>query len=157
MRQKGLVINIGLNIKKKDMELQGKKVMILVEELYNEFEFWYPYYHLKEAGAETVVVGSTGDLHYKSKIGLPCQADASADKVSAKDFNSVVIPGGYAPDHIRRHPEMVNLVRDFFEGGKVVAAICHAGWMLISANILSGRKVTPFFTIKEDLINAGAQ
>ena len=82
--------------------------------------------------------------------------DVSADLVSAADFDGIVIPGGYAPDIMRRYPKMVQLVRDFHEAGKVVAAICHAGWMLASAEILENRKVTSFFAIKDDLIHAGA-
>ena len=138
------------------MELEGKKVIILVEQLYNEHEFWYPYYRLKEAGAEVVVVGSGSAGEYTSKSGLPCTVDTSADQVSAADFDGIVIPGGYAPDHMRRHPSMVKLVKELFEAGKVVAAICHAGWMLASADILKGRTITSFFAIKDDLIHAGA-
>ncbi|MFH1349838.1 MAG: type 1 glutamine amidotransferase domain-containing protein [Pseudomonadota bacterium] len=137
------------------MELKGKKVMVLVEEMYNEFEFWYPYYRLKEAGAEVVVVGSGSASEYKAKSGLPCKADTSADRISSSDFDGVIIPGGYAPDHMRRHPAMVDLVREVFESGKLVAAICHAGWMLASAEIVKGRTLTSFFAIKDDLIHAG--
>lgn len=139
------------------MELKGKRVMILAEEMYNEFELWYPYYRLKEAGAEVVIVGSGSNDLYRSKMGLPCEVDTSADHVSTKDFDGVIIPGGYAPDHMRRHPSMVKIVRELFEAGKVVAAICHAGWMLASAEILKGRKATCFFAIKDDLIHAGAE
>ena len=138
------------------MELKGKRVIILVEEMYNEFEFWYPYYRLKEAGAEVVVVGSGSADEYAAKSGLPCRADTSADQTSATDFDGIIIPGGYAPDHMRRHPAMVRLVKDLFEAGKVVAAICHAGWMLASAGIVKGRTLTSFFAIKDDLIHAGA-
>jgi protease I len=138
------------------MELKGKKVIILVEQLYNEHEFWYPYYRLKEAGADVVVVGSGSAGEYISKSGLPCTVDTSAEKVSVADFDGIVIPGGYAPDHMRRYPAMVKLVRELFDAGKVVAAICHAGWMLASADILKGRTVTSFFSIKDDLIHAGA-
>jgi protease I len=137
------------------MSLEGKKVIILVEEMYNEFEFWYPYYRLKEAGADVVVVGSGSALEYKSKVGLPCKVDISVDKVSATDFHGIIIPGGYAPDHMRRHPAMVDLVTELSESGKVVAAICHAGWMLTSADIVKGRTVTSFFAIKDDLVHAG--
>jgi protease I len=140
----------------KGMELKDKKVIILVEQMYNEFEFWYPYYRLKEAGAEVVVVGSGTAQEYTAKSGLPCKAETSADQVSASDFDGIVIPGGYAPDHMRRHPAMVNLVKDLFEAGKVVAAICHAGWMLASADIVKGRTVTSFFAIKDDMVHAGA-
>jgi len=138
------------------MEKQGKRVIILVEEMYNEFEFWYPFYRLREAGVEVVVVGSGSADIYKSKSGLPCKVDTSADQVSSADFDGVIIPGGYAPDHMRRYPPMVKLVKDLFDEGKVVAAICHAGWMLASAEIVAGRTVTGFFAIKDDLIHAGA-
>jgi protease I len=138
------------------MELKGKRVIILVEQMYNEFEFWYPYYRLKEAGVEVVVVGSGSAEEYTAKSGLPCRVDTSAEQVSAADFDGIIIPGGYAPDHMRRHPSMVNLVKDLFQAGKVVAAICHAGWMLASSEIVKGRTVTSFFSIKDDLVHAGA-
>jgi protease I len=139
------------------MELKGKRVIILVERLYNEFEFWYPYYRLKEAGAEVVVVGSGSAQEYNSKSGLPCKVDTSADKVSAADFDGVIIPGGYAPDYMRRYPAMVELVKDIYKSGKVVAAICHAGWMLASAEIVKGHSVTSVYAIRDDLIHAGAE
>ncbi|NNG07016.1 MAG: type 1 glutamine amidotransferase, partial [Desulfobacteraceae bacterium] len=88
--------------------------------------------------------------------GLPCRVDTSADQISAVDFDGIVIPGGYAPDHMRRYPAMVKLVKDFFDGGKVVAAICHAGWMLASADIVKGCTLTSFFAIKDDMVHAGA-
>jgi protease I len=138
------------------MELKGKKVIILVEQMYNDLEFWYPYYRLKEAGAQVVVVGSGSSEEYTGKSGLPCKADTSAGQISGAAFDGVIIPGGYAPDHMRRHPSMVKLVKDFFEAGKVVAAICHAGWMLASAEIVNGRTVTSFFSIKDDLVHTGA-
>jgi protease I len=137
------------------MQLKGKKVLILVETLYNEFEFWYPYYRLKEAGAQVTVVGSGSAETYQSKAGLPVAVDTTADNVTVADFDGVVIPGGYAPDHMRRYPAMVGLVKGFAEAGKLVAAICHAGWMLVSADIIRGRTVTSYFSIKDDLINAG--
>ena len=137
------------------MELKGKKILILVETLYNEFEFWYPFYRLKEAGAEVTVVGSGSADTYKSKAGLPVAVDTTADAVTVGDYDGVIIPGGYAPDHMRRYPAMVNLVKGFAEAGKLVAAICHAGWMLVSADIVRGRNVTSYFSIKDDLVNAG--
>jgi protease I len=139
------------------MELQGKKVIILAEEMYNEFELWYPYYRLLEAGAEVALVGSGSAQVYRSKLGLPVSVHASADQVDPKRFNGLIIPGGYAPDHMRRYPGMVRLVKEIFEAGKVVAAICHAGWMLASAEVVRGKKVTSFFAIKDDLIHAGAE
>ena len=137
------------------MELNGKKILILVETFYNEFEFWYPYYRLKEAGAQVTVVGSGSAEVYKSKAGLPAKVDTTADKVAVADYDGVIIPGGYAPDHMRRYPAMVDLVKGFAEAGKLVAAICHAGWMLVSADIIRGRTVTSYFSIKDDLVNAG--
>jgi protease I len=139
------------------METQGKKVIILVEEMYNDLEFWYPYYRLKEDGVQVVVVGSARVDQYMGKSGIPCKPVAIPDEVSAADFDGIVIPGGYAPDHMRRHPSMVKLVKDLFDAGKVVAAICHAGWMLASAEIVKGRTVTSFFAIRDDLVHAGAK
>jgi protease I len=138
------------------MELQGRTIAIPVEDMYNEFEFWYPYYRLREAGANVTVVGSGRTDTFKSKIGLPAKADLAADQVSAADFQGIVIPGGYAPDLMRRFPAMVKLVKDINDQGKVVAAICHAGWMLASADIVRGKTLTSFFAIKDDLIHAGA-
>ncbi len=137
------------------MELQGKKIVILVETLYNEFEFWYPFYRLKEAGAQVIVVGSGSSDTYASKAGLSVTVDTTADQVAVETYDGVIIPGGYAPDHMRRYPAMVNLVKEFFQTGKLVAAICHAGWMLVSADVLQGKKVTSYFSIRDDMVNAG--
>lgn len=139
------------------MSLKDKKVIILIEEMFNVFEFWYPYYRLKEEGVEVTVVGSGSAEVYTGKPGTQAKADVSADQVSAEEFDGIIIPGGYAPDMMRRYPAMINLVKDIFNANKPVAAICHAGWMLVSAGILSGKKATSFFAIKDDLINAGAQ
>ena len=138
------------------MSLTGKRVAILAENMYQEMELWVPYYRLKEEGAEVKVVGAGGAKTYTSKHGYPVSVDAQAENVTALEFDAVVIPGGYAPDMMRRHDAMVRLVREAFQQGKVVAAICHAGWMLASAGILKGRKATSFFAIKDDVANAGA-
>lgn len=139
------------------MKLAGKRIAILAENLYQEMELWVPYYRFKEEGAEVKVVGAAGATAYASKHGYPVSVDAQADQVTAAEFDAVVVPGGYAPDLMRRHPAMVKLVREAAQEGKVVAAICHAGWMLVSAGILRGRKATSFFSIKDDLVAAGAQ
>jgi protease I len=139
------------------MELKGKKIAIPVESLFNTFEFWYPYYRLKEAGADVTVVGSGSADTYTGKPGTEVKVDVGVEQVSSDDFDGMVIPGGYAPDIMRRYPKMVQLVKDLFDGGKVVAAICHAGWMLASAKILQGKTVTSFFAIKDDLVHAGAE
>ena len=138
------------------MELQDKKIAIPVESLFNTFEFWYPYYRLKEAGADVVVVGTGSSETYTGKPGTEVKVDTSIDQVSATDFDGVLIPGGYAPDIMRRYPQMVQFVKDLYASDKLVAAICHAGWMLASAKILNGKTVTSFFAIKDDLVHAGA-
>lgn len=138
------------------MRLKGKKLIILVENLYQELEFWVPYYRLKEEGAEVTVVGSGSARSYTGKYGYPVEVDREAKEIDVSQYDGVIIPGGYAPDLMRRYPEMVRIVREAYEKGKVVAAICHAGWMLASAGILKGRRVTGFFAIKDDLIHAGA-
>ena len=137
------------------MDLKGKRVAILAEDLYQDLELWYPALRLREAGAEVTIVG-TGKGVYASKHGYPVKADKSADKVAAGDFDAVIIPGGYAPDRMRRNEPMVRFVREMDKAGKVVAAICHAGWVLASANVLRGRKATCFAAIRDDVVNAGA-
>jgi protease I len=139
------------------MKFTGKRVALLVENLYQDQEVWYPFYRLKEEGAEVVVVGTGSAKMYTSKFGYPIDVDRSAAEVSAADFDAVIIPGGYAPDLMRRYPDMVKLVREAVLADKVVASICHGGWMLASAKILQGRTVTSFFAIKDDLEHAGAK
>jgi protease I len=138
------------------MKLKGKKALILVEDLYQEMELWYPLYRLKEEGAEVFTVAPEKGRIYKSKLGYPVTSDVSADEVRVADFDAVIVPGGYAPDLMRRHPAMVRIVSDALEAGKVLAAICHGGWMLASAGVLRGRTVTGFFSIRDDLVHAGA-
>ncbi len=137
------------------MSLQGKRVVILVEEEYEDPELWYPYYRLLEAGADVTLVGPKADT-YGSKHGYPARAERAASEVSADDFDAIVIPGGYAPDRMRRYESLLKLVRGIHEKGGVVAFICHAGWVPISAGILKGRRVTGVGAIKDDLVNAGA-
>ena len=139
------------------MELSGKRFVILVDTQFNDHEFWYPYFRLKEAGAAVTVVASAAGKTYEGKYGTPAKADKTPAEISVADYAGIIIPGGYAPDHMRRDQNMVSLVRAFDQQGKVVAAICHAGWMLVSAGILKGRTVTSFFAIKDDLVNAGAK
>jgi protease I len=138
------------------MGLRGKRVAILAENLYQEMELWVPYYRLKEEGAEVKIVG-TGAKSYTSKTGYPVSADLSADEAKPGDFDAIIIPGGYAPDLMRRSAAMVRLVKGAFEQGKVVAAICHAAWVLCSAGVLKGKTATCFHSIKDDVVNAGAR
>lgn len=133
-----------------------KKVAVLVEDQYQVLEVWYPYLRLREEGMDTIFVG-TGKKEYKSKEGYPAVEELNIKGAKAEDFDAVVIPGGYAPDILRRNSQINNFVSEMFKKGKVVAAICHAGWVLVSAGVLKGRKVTGFSAIKDDLINAGAE
>ncbi len=133
----------------------AKKIAILAENLYEDPELWYPYYRLKEAGYEVKVIGPEKKTYY-SKYQYPVEADLSIEEAKAEDFAGVVIPGGYAPDHLRRYPKILSFVRKIFEKDGLVAAICHAGWVLVSAGILNDKDATCFFAIKDDLINAGA-
>jgi deglycase len=138
------------------MELTRKRIAILVDTAYQEMEVWYPYYRFQEAGAESVFVGAEAGKTYHSKVGYPATAHLSYDAVNAGDFDAVVIPGGYAPDYIRRHAKALQFVRDMDAQGKLVASICHGPWVLCSAGILKGRRATCFFAIKDDVIHAGA-
>jgi PfpI family intracellular protease len=147
---------LGYSLSETGAELRGKRVAILAENLYQELELWYPLLRMREAGAKVQVVGTGSADTYASKHGYEVTVDVEAGQVSAAEFDAVIIPGGYAPDLMRRYPDMVKLVREAFEGGKVVAAICHAGWMLVSADVLKGKRATCLFAIKDDLVNAGA-
>ena len=130
---------------------------ILAEENYEDPELWYPYYRMREAGAEVQVVGNAGADVYHSKHGYPFSVDVAAHAVSAGEFDAVIIPGGYASDRMRWYPEMLGLVRGIFEEDGVVAFICHAAWVPISAGILRGKRATSVAAIKDDVINAGAE
>ena len=138
------------------MELQGKRAAVLVEKMYEDPELWYPVYRLREAGCQVTLVGPEAGQTYPSKHGYPARSDRAARDVSADDFDLLVIPGGYSPDHMRRCEPMVRLVSTMAEQGKVVAAICHGPWLLCSTQALKGRRATCFFSIKDDVINAGA-
>ncbi|MGP7987422.1 MAG: DJ-1/PfpI family protein, partial [Desulfobaccales bacterium] len=107
--------------------LQGRHVAILAEDLYEDLELWYPLLRLREAGAEAVVVGPGPGRTHTSKYGYPVEVDRLVGEVDPADFDAVIIPGGYAPDRMRRHPAMVALVRQAALNHKVVAAICHGG------------------------------
>ena len=138
------------------MQLTGKRIAILAENLFEDLELWYPYYRLKEAGAEVQILG-TGAESYKGKNGLSVKPNRKVVDVSSDEFDAVVIPGGYSPDHMRRHQPLIEFVHSMAEKNKLVAYICHAGWVAISAKIVAGRQVTSFSSIKDDLENAGAR
>jgi len=136
--------------------MTNKTIAILVEEQYQVLEVWYPLLRLKESGIATKLIGTGRKEVYGSKEGYPVKEDVVIDKAGPDDYAGVIIPGGFAPDFMRRYPKMAGFVRKIHDQGKVVAAICHGGWMLVSAGILKGRKATSFFAIKDDLIAAGA-
>jgi protease I len=139
------------------MSLEGTRVALLIEDDYQEMEAWYPRLRLEEAGATVTVVGSGRKSSFDSKLGYPMEADVAADDVTAAQFDAVIVPGGFAPDHMRLCPAMVDLVREVFQAGKLTAAICHGGWMLCSAGAVDGRRVTGYDPIRCDVENAGGQ
>ena len=139
------------------MALRGKDVVVLVEDGYEDIELWYPYYRLREEGAEVVLAGHEKRI-CASKHGYPCEVEARVGDLKPEDFDAVVIPGGVAgPDRMRRHREVLDFVRAMGTSGKTVAAICHAAWIPISAGLVKGRTMTSFFSVKDDCVNAGAR
>ena len=132
-----------------------KKVGIFVQDLYNEVEMWVPYYRLLEEGHQVVIIASGKEKTFTSKVGLPVTAHKLSYECLDEDFDAILIPGGYAPDKMRRDHATLEIIRKTFHSGKLVAAICHAGWVLISAKAISGRRFTCFPSIREDMENAG--
>ena len=139
------------------MELKGIRAAVLVEQQYQELEVWYPIYRLREAGCKVTLVGPEADKDYPSKLGYPAKSDKAAKDVSADQFDILVIPGGFAPDFLRRSEAIVRFTSDMAEQGKVVAAICHGPALLCSTQALKGKRATCFLAIKDDIINAGAK
>ncbi len=134
----------------------GKRILVFVGDIYEDLELWYPKLRMIEAGAEVVVAGAEAGRSYAGKNGYPCVSDASLADVTAEDFDGLIVPGGFMPDKLRRDPHVLQLVRDFDAAGKLVAAVCHGGWIPISAGVYRGVRVTGSPGIKDDLINAGA-
>ncbi|MEZ6143254.1 MAG: type 1 glutamine amidotransferase domain-containing protein [Zavarzinella sp.] len=138
------------------MNLQGKRIAVFVEQQYQELEVWYPYYRLKEAGATVHLVGPESGTNYPSKLGYPAKSEIAASALSVSDYDGLVIPGGFAPDYIRRVPALIQFVQGMHDAGKPIAAICHGPWVLCSTTALRGKTATCFFAIKDDVVNAGA-
>jgi protease I len=136
--------------------LVNKRFLIFVEDVYEDLELWYPKLRTIEAGALVTVAGPEAGQMYAGKHGYPCQSDAAIRDIQSATFDGVIIPGGFSPDKLRRDPKVLDLVRQFAQGGKLVAAICHGGWIPISAGVYKGVKVTGSPGIKDDLVNAGA-
>lgn len=132
-----------------------KRAVVLMDEQYHVLEGWYPVYRLREAGVEVQIVGRESGATVLSKCGYPAVIDRSANELTADDFDCLVIPGGYAADFLRREPYVVDLVANAMAKGCIVAVICHGGWLLSSANAVTGRRLTSFIAIRDDLVHAG--
>lgn len=137
------------------MRLNGKKIAVLVAEGFEDLEYWVPVMRLQEEGAEVVSVGPNPEP-VSGKNALSAQADVTAMDVSASDLAGLVIPGGWAPDKLRRYPDITNLVKEVYDQDKVVGIICHGGLVAITAGIVEGARATGSLGIKDDLENAGA-
>lgn len=137
-------------------KLTGKKILMFVDDTYEDLELWYPKLRLIEEGAQVIVAGPEGNKIYKGKNGYPCKSDVSYNDIEEKDFDGLVIPGGFAPDKLRRVAKVLDLTKQFNDNHKLVAHICHAGWIPISAKIMKGYKCTSTPGIKDDIENAGA-
>ncbi len=138
------------------MRLQGKRVGVFVEEGFEDLEFWVPVMRLREEGANVVIIGSGRAEKFRGKHCLEAKVDIAAYEAHADDFDALVVPGGWGPDKLRRYPAVLKLVRDVYNQGKIIASICHGGWVLISAGIVAGHKATGSVGIRDDLLNAGA-
>jgi len=137
--------------------LNGKTIGILVAAAYEDLEFWVPYMRMIEAGAEINIISARGGEEYVSKSnGLTARSDLGADEVTAAQLDALLVPGGWAPDKLRRNPNVLHLVKEMNAAGKVLGFICHAGWVAASAGIVRGRRVTGSKGIKDDMENAGA-
>jgi deglycase len=136
--------------------LAEKRVLMFVDDVYEDLELWYPKLRMTEAGAHVTVAGPEAGRKYTGKHGYPCVSDAAITEMDSRDFHGTIIPGGFAPDKLRRDPKVLALVREFARDRKLVAAICHGGWIPISAGVCKGVRVTGSPGIKDDLVNAGA-
>ena len=136
--------------------LLGCRLLAFVGDIYEDLELWYPKLRLEEAGCKVVVAGPAAGETYAGKHGYPCRSDAAIAEVEERDFDGLLCPGGFMPDKLRREAKVKRLTQDFAANGKLVAAICHGGWIPISAGVYKGVNVTGSPGIKDDLINAGA-
>jgi protease I len=136
--------------------LRGRRVLVLAESQYQELELWYPVLRFRGAGADVVVASPTRGGLYASKIGYPVRSDCSVEDIAPDDVDALIIPGGFAPEGMRRCPPLLDLVRKVHENGAVVAAICHAGWVLASAGLARGHRLTCVPVIRDDVVSAGA-
>ncbi len=137
--------------------MPAKKVAIMVDEMYQVLEVWYPYYRFCEAGLDVNLVAAQAKKEYHSKEGYPCISEIAAAQANSGDYDCMLVPGGFAPDFMRRSDDVIKFANDMVNSGKIIAAICHGGWLLCSTKIFKGKKATCFMAIKDDIKNAGAE
>lgn len=140
------------------MRLEGKKVIALVDHDFEDLELWYPILRLQEEGATVHLIGPRAKQTYTGKYGVPAISDFGFKdlQAAASNYDGILVPGGWAPDQLRRYPQVIQYIQEMDKAEKVIGQICHAGWVLISAGILNGKKVTSTPGIKDDMTNAGA-
>jgi len=131
--------------------------MIFIENLYQELELWYPLLRLQEEGIETKLIGTGSSDLYSGRNGFPAKPETTASSITSRDFDGVIIPGGFAPDYLRRYPAVINLVKETFQQGKLIGALCHGPSVLISADIVRGKRITGNYAIRDDIVNAGGE
>lgn len=139
------------------MRLENHKVISLVDHDFDDLELWYPVLRLREEGAQVDLVGQEAKKTYIGKNGVPAESDYAFADINPEEYDAVIVPGGWAPDKLRRFPEVTNIVNHMKDNNKTIGEICHAGWVLISAGILDGKTVTSTPGIKDDMTNAGAK
>lgn len=137
--------------------MAAKRIAIMVDEMYQVIEVWFPYYRLKEEGLEVDFVAAEAKKEYHSREGYPCVSDIAAGDAKAAEYDCLIVPGGFAPDFMRRSADVVKFANDMVNADRVIAAICHGGWLLCSTKAYKGKKATCFMAIKDDIKNAGAE
>ncbi len=135
--------------------LENQRILAFVGDIYEDLELWYPKLRLMEAGAQFIVAGEEATRTYAGKNGYPCTSDIAISDVRSSDYHAVLLPGGFMPDRLRRLDSVKKLIGEFDRDRKCIAAICHGGWLAISANVYRGVRVTGSLGIKDDLVNAG--
>jgi protease I len=138
------------------MQLKGKKIIQLIENDFEDLELWYPVLYLRGEGADVTMAGPEPHKTYHGKYGVPAQSEVDFESIDPAGYDGILVPGGWAPDKLRRYPKVIDMVRHMEQHKKVIGQICHAGWVLISADVLRGKNVTSTPGIKDDMTNAGA-